>query len=139
MLMLPSDDPGTQSSVAAEHEVAKWSNLWYLGRHTVSTLQASELSGQWHTRSTEHVGCHLTAYELSALSVGVYRALLRVSSLCSDVPCFLIASQILKRCPTHTTVGYDTSGLTLLKVSKRTLVSGMFFELCNKGIENISF
>lgn len=83
MLMLPSDHTEGQGDGASATEDAKWSDMWYLGHHVVRTLQASAVAEQWHPDTVEHGGCHLSAYDLSSLSVGVFRALLRVRTSCS--------------------------------------------------------
>lgn len=100
--MLPSDTSALHNSAASATEAAKWSELWYLGKHAMATLRAAELSHGMH------VGGHLSAYDLSALSVGVYRALLRVSAsnLHLAAPCLvglLLASQLYLYC-----CGWDT-------------------------------
>ena len=80
MQMLPSEDTAAQASDVSAIVTAEQSSTWTLGQHAVSTFRGSAVSESWHTSApAERVGHHLSAYDLSALSVGIYRDLLRVS------------------------------------------------------------
>lgn len=77
ILLLPSNDEELNQQVAAATEQESWK----IGAQTLSVLQsAASAPGQ-------PVGSHsLSAYDLSKLAVGVYRALLRVSPNCLPSP-----------------------------------------------------
>lgn len=71
VLLLPSADAGTDPGGG----VAEASQQgWGIASHVRATLCASGLVAPWHTGSMTR----LSAYDLSTLSVGIFRSLLRV-------------------------------------------------------------